>query len=186
MADDETIVYDDTYFYAFLAFLLFLLVLTIYFFYIQYRQVKNNNINLYKAPTAVQCPDPQCTTGDLAIVTEPDGLYQTLNWCSVQAPATSFVQAMAVGAGIETTPAGVSLTPPSKEEVTKFAKYYNDYVTTCGQSWKNPPPMTRDSPTAEPDPVVTALVAYAEKLGISNNSDITALKSKNDNLNGTF
>ena len=189
MADSDSVSdspqYENSYYYFFLFLLLVLLAVAIFFFYTQYQQERNLNLNAYRAPTAVQCPDPQCPSGNLTDIPDGKGLFETLNWCSVQAPATSFVQAMAVGAGLETAPGTAALTPPSKDEVVKFAEYYNQYTVTCGQSWKNAPPKELKNGKTQSDPVVVALVAYAAKLGITNDSNITALKAKNDKITGS-
>lgn len=167
-------------------FLLLIIGLTVWIFYLN-GTLNTRNLDLTQSP---YCPDFQCINGTKKVdyKLDPNGdsdttEYETLNYCSINAPPTSFVQSLELCGGIlskESVNAGGSMiSRPTEKQVTDFAKFYNEnYVDTCGWSWKNPPPEILSLTDPQPDPVTIALSACANELGINNNSDIQSLQNK--------
>lgn len=122
--------------------------------------------------------------------------YETFNWCSVNAPPTSFIQSLELCAGLvsseDINPPGVTATisAPTASQLTSFADFYNNnYVDTCGWSWKNPPPTLGPSTNgqtypndAQPDPVISALMGCAIALNVDTDPNVQALATKNGKL----
>lgn len=137
---------------------------------------------------STQCLSTQCINGTKKINVQLDpsqnpntAEYETYNFCSINAPPTSFVQSLELCAGFPSSEINVgdnSISPPNDQQITDFAKFYNqEYVDTCGWSWKNPSPEIAGQSTPQSDPVINSLVKCAEVKGI-NDPNIQSLKSK--------
>lgn len=129
----------------------------------------------------IQCPNgTQNTNYNLDAGSET---FQTLNFCSISAPPTAFVQGLEVCGGLlsqeDANAGGQNIVAPSAQQVTSFAAFYNQqYVDTCGWSWRNPPPEETTQSQPQGDPVIISLVSCAQALNITGNSDIQQLQSK--------
>jgi len=171
----------------FLGFFLLLAIGLVVFILFLNEQLNTRKLQFTQSP---YCPNILCPTGTektyypLDPNADPNtATYQTLNYCSINAPPTSFVQSLEVCGGLvsssDVNTPEYTISPPTKKQVTDFAKFYNqEYVDTCGWSWKNPSPEDLNQKTPQSDPVVIALSACANQLGITDNSDIQSLQSK--------
>lgn len=154
--------------------------------------LNSHNLNQVQSP---YCLTVTCPSGTSLLnyqldpsVSPNTTFYETYNYCSINAPPTSFVQSLELCAGIidsdQINAGGSSISQPTSAQVLGFADFYNnDYVNTCGWSWKNPSPTIGNSSTfptsQQADPVTTALVGCAQQLGVSNDSNVQGLISKN-------
>ena len=136
------------------------------------------------------CLKPNCIKGNKRIdyeLSTKDQTYETINYCTVNAPPSSFVHEL------EACASGKSSGTLIPQKIIEFAAFYNKfYVDSCGFSWKNAPvqfPNPSNTPseskkiakalkTPQPDRVIKALVGCAKTLKIDNNSDIKELEAK--------
>lgn len=137
--------------------------------------------------TSSPYPTVTCQTGTQLLNVQLDpsqppntANYETLNYCSINAPPTSFVQSLELCAGIidssQANVGNIVIPPMTATGVTNFADFYNNnYIQTCGFSWTNPPPTNLQQSTPQLDPVIIALVGCARNLGVSNDPNVTKL-----------
>jgi len=151
------------------------------------QDLANNQSPLCLGNTSPAYPTVTCPTGTnlLNVQLNPNenpntSAYETLNYCSINAPPTSFVQSLELCAGIidssQANVGDITIPPMTSSGVTTFADFYNNnYIQTCGYSWKNPPPPLSGQTTAQNDPVLIALVGCARNLGVSNDPNVSQL-----------
>ena len=122
--------------------------------------------------------------------------YETVNYCTTNAPPTSLIIALQQCAG--TYAGGTCTTYPgssasgsgstgstgsnvTNDEIVSWAKFLNEsYIDTCGFGWKDVPQLgVTQSSTALPTPTeLIALTKCAANRGLSQDPNIVALKTK--------
>lgn len=140
-----------------------------------YNQTVLSNHNLAQNQSAY-CINTICTNGTnkMNYQLDPgqnpnDANFETINYCTSNAAPTSFVQALQVCASGTITPT----------QITSFANFYNNnYINTCGLNWKTQPPISTQFNQVQTDPTLTALYSCSNKLGVSSDPNIQALKQK--------
>ncbi len=135
------------------------------------------------------CLAVNCPTGDPTSVPLPPDGGETMNYCTVNAAPTSFVQALQICGGTNVAGAcanstvTANLPSVSSDQIISFADFYNNkYIDTCGFSWKDiPGPLGNTSgnlPQTLPESTtIKALAACAKARNITD-ANITALLTK--------
>ncbi|AYV86041.1 MAG: hypothetical protein Solivirus4_2 [Solivirus sp.] len=141
----------------------------------------NDKSNTIGGPNqAAGCLNPTCPSGNPNIVTVGSGT-ETVNYCSVNAAPTSFVQALQVcGTNLITG----SCPPPNlptitNDQITSFANFYNNsYIDSCSSSWGDTPNPVGQTDTLPASTTINALLACAGKRNLLNDPNIQSLKTK--------
>lgn len=147
------------------------------------KQLDTHTISDVTSPACftTSCPSgTNLTPFQLDPSANPDtATYETVNYCTTNAPPTSFVQALELCAGtIDASELPSGFPTIDSTQVTNFAAFYNQqYINTCGFGWKTEPANSSDIANVQTDPVSVALVGCANQLGITNNSDIQNIQS---------
>ena len=128
--------YPTTSFIVVVIVLLIIIFALVAWNYYNRKAIQENKLDIYTPPKAPQCFTNVCTGGtkqtNFKLTTDSDG-YQTYNFCSINSPSTSFVQAVEKAAGYPDIPDNIPVA--TQQQIIDFAKFYNqEFVDTCGWS----------------------------------------------------